>query len=369
MAQEECDNGSRNSDTGVNACRTTCVKAHCGDGVADSGEICDHGSKNGTAGDTCASNCQPTTVRSSSKSSSSVSLCGNGRREGSEKCDDGNTKNRDGCSSTCVIEGGWECQPQSSSASSGPWVTCQTGACNRAMNGSSCGGVQGICELQTEIHAEMTGDTCGTSQCPGQCIACVPNSSLSAQDSSSSSSSASAETSSSSSSSSISSSSVAVTCTDTELDPNPMIAGTVTLSGGQTYSDSCTAQRNGVITTSEIMEESCSRGIVHRNVHLTEQVPCPLGSACSNGACHSVAEFTPPPGLCSDSDGGFDLTVRGSGTSTGQLPFSDSCPSGPNFVYEYFCTGGIDPAHNIVHAVADLYHCPVGTACSNGACQ
>jgi cysteine-rich repeat protein len=34
------------------------------------------------------------------------SVCGNGIREGSEQCDDGNTANGDGCSSSCVIETG-----------------------------------------------------------------------------------------------------------------------------------------------------------------------------------------------------------------------------------------------------------------------
>ena len=70
---EECDEGVEglmdedpsnfNSDTEKNACRGNCLKPFCGDGVIDSGEI----------------------------------------------CDDRNQINGDGCSDECVVEFGWEC--------------------------------------------------------------------------------------------------------------------------------------------------------------------------------------------------------------------------------------------------------------------
>ncbi len=41
-------------------------------------------------------------------------LCGNGMVQSSETCDDGNTNNNDGCSSTCTIENGWTCSGQPS---------------------------------------------------------------------------------------------------------------------------------------------------------------------------------------------------------------------------------------------------------------
>ena len=40
---EECDNGSGNSATAVDACRPTCALAFCGDGIVDDGEVCDPG--------------------------------------------------------------------------------------------------------------------------------------------------------------------------------------------------------------------------------------------------------------------------------------------------------------------------------------
>lgn len=84
---EECDEGGINSDTKPDACRTTCKLPVCGDGVRDSGEDCD-------GGPTCKKDC----------TFPSLSVCGNGIVEGSEKCDDGNIWPGDGCNSTCGIE-------------------------------------------------------------------------------------------------------------------------------------------------------------------------------------------------------------------------------------------------------------------------
>jgi cysteine-rich repeat protein len=36
-------------------------------------------------------------------------VCGDGTLQGAESCDDGNTDNNDGCSSTCAVESGWNC--------------------------------------------------------------------------------------------------------------------------------------------------------------------------------------------------------------------------------------------------------------------
>ena len=52
---ELCDNGDGNSDSEVDACRTSCVLAACGDGVQDTGEECDDG--NTDALDGCSEVC------------------------------------------------------------------------------------------------------------------------------------------------------------------------------------------------------------------------------------------------------------------------------------------------------------------------
>jgi cysteine-rich repeat protein len=66
----------------------------CGDGVLDPSERCDDG--NLVDGDGCDSNCTPTG-------------CGNGIRTAGEECDDANTADGDGCSATCRGEGASAC--------------------------------------------------------------------------------------------------------------------------------------------------------------------------------------------------------------------------------------------------------------------
>jgi cysteine-rich repeat protein len=75
------------SSTGV-CVNNQCAKSICGDGCVDprTGETCDP--PNGT---TCDSSCH-------------LIVCGDGKREGLEQCDDGNTVNLDGCDSKCLFE-------------------------------------------------------------------------------------------------------------------------------------------------------------------------------------------------------------------------------------------------------------------------
>lgn len=88
----------------------------CGDLILDPGETCDDG--NLANSDGCDSSCHvepgwscDITGNSATPPTASVctKTCGNGIREGSEECDDGNTLGSDGCSSTCTIETGWTC--------------------------------------------------------------------------------------------------------------------------------------------------------------------------------------------------------------------------------------------------------------------
>jgi len=85
---EQCDAGAANSDILPDACRTSCVAAHCGDGVRDSGEACDDG--NDVSEDGCLPGCV-------------LNVCGDGTRDPArEECDDGNAINDDACLDTCV---------------------------------------------------------------------------------------------------------------------------------------------------------------------------------------------------------------------------------------------------------------------------
>jgi cysteine-rich repeat protein len=94
-AGEACDEGTENSDTTPNACRTDCSDPVCGDGVVDDayGEQCDDG--NTIDGDGCSVLCQ---------TEGTDPVCGNGVLEGTEECDDGNNTDGDGCSAECTSE-------------------------------------------------------------------------------------------------------------------------------------------------------------------------------------------------------------------------------------------------------------------------
>jgi cysteine-rich repeat protein len=81
---EDCD-----TDEGGGSCGV----AVCGDGKKEGAEACDDG--NTANGDGCSSTC---TVENHS------CVCGDGIKDVTEACDDGNTVNGDGCSSTCTIE-------------------------------------------------------------------------------------------------------------------------------------------------------------------------------------------------------------------------------------------------------------------------
>jgi fibro-slime domain-containing protein len=88
-----------------------CVAAACGDGIVAGTEQCDDG--NTVSGDGCSSTCQleagyacgPDQWHPTAPSTQCYpTVCGDGHREGTEQCDDGNTVPFDGCSPTCTNE-------------------------------------------------------------------------------------------------------------------------------------------------------------------------------------------------------------------------------------------------------------------------
>ena len=88
---EVCDDGSNNSDSRPNACRTDCRYAYCRDGVIDAGEQCDDGLYN-----IVANKCRPDCT---------LPRCGDAVTDNAapynEQCDDGNNSNMDGCLNSC----------------------------------------------------------------------------------------------------------------------------------------------------------------------------------------------------------------------------------------------------------------------------
>jgi fibro-slime domain-containing protein len=81
------------------------VHAHvCGDGKVEGAEGCDDG--NTMPFDGCSEDCQ---IELDCSGASCTSQCGDGIVVPPEQCDDGNTIDGDGCSKNCRVEAGWIC--------------------------------------------------------------------------------------------------------------------------------------------------------------------------------------------------------------------------------------------------------------------
>jgi fibro-slime domain-containing protein len=112
---EECD--FEPAVAGCSACRievgydcgTTssgCVPTICGNDVVEHGEQCEDGNAQPFDG------CFDCRREPACEAGVCESLCGDGQRYDDEACDDGNTRDGDGCSSTCEVELGYACTPQ-----------------------------------------------------------------------------------------------------------------------------------------------------------------------------------------------------------------------------------------------------------------
>jgi len=104
--------GFSNIQTDLIGLITINIPAVCGDGSKNAAEGCDDG--NTKNGDGCSSSCR---VEKGWRCSGGdnlnpdkcVTVCGDGNRTADEECDDGNLRNNDGCDSSCKVEKGWSC--------------------------------------------------------------------------------------------------------------------------------------------------------------------------------------------------------------------------------------------------------------------
>src|SRR5262245_33455375 len=82
------------------------------------------------------------TTTTSSSSTGGMPGCGDGVIDGSEKCDDGNPSNGDGCSSSCQVEAGFDCKgtPSECTCTPGAFLGCN-GASSVSCNASGDGTV------------------------------------------------------------------------------------------------------------------------------------------------------------------------------------------------------------------------------------
>lgn len=116
----------------------------CGNGNLDAqigGEACDDG--NSTDGDGCSSTCQVETgFACSGTPSVCQSTCGDGVLASDEGCDDGNTVSGDGCSALCVVEAG----------SGGPQILSGSG-CQLGLGSESSAGAVSLCSALVLVSA------------------------------------------------------------------------------------------------------------------------------------------------------------------------------------------------------------------------
>ena len=176
----------------------TCVQGGmCGNNMMDAGEACDDG---GTApGDGCSENCllengEPCTLDGQCESTvcdvvgsntcEDANVCGNGKTEGTESCDDGNILDGDGCTSMCKLENGQACTLDTQCASG----VCDTTSSNTCEPASICGngkletgegcddggtasgdGCSDMCFLE-DGEACTLSSACGSGFCIGSCL-------------------------------------------------------------------------------------------------------------------------------------------------------------------------------------------------------
>lgn len=86
-----------------------CISSFCGNKKLDQNQSCDDG--NTVNGDGCSSSCiiEQDYYCVDIPSICLKTVCGNGRITGGEQCDDNNTINGDGCSSLCLVEANYTC--------------------------------------------------------------------------------------------------------------------------------------------------------------------------------------------------------------------------------------------------------------------
>jgi cysteine-rich repeat protein len=139
-----------------------CTTPACGDGVVLPPEQCDDG--NTTNGDGCSSTCavQPGFTCSGSPSVCTTT-CGDGFAAGTEGCDDGNAQNGDGCSSTCNVEIGFSCSgsPSTCAPICGDGIKVAAEACDdgNVANGDGC---SSTCTVQPGFMCSGSPSVCTT---------------------------------------------------------------------------------------------------------------------------------------------------------------------------------------------------------------
>ena len=143
------------------------VNLDCGDGVRQETEACDDGNDDG--GDGCSADCLMIEegFRCPTVGVSCVPIvCGDARIDPPETCDDGNDDPNDGCDASCEREDGWTCPL--------PGVACVATECGDGIvagfeqcddGGSSAPGCSEDCQLEDGFKCETAGADCEATLC------------------------------------------------------------------------------------------------------------------------------------------------------------------------------------------------------------
>jgi|GEM_PF-3389480 len=171
---EDSDCESLTCDLAENGSSTCEDGGVCGNGQVDSGEVCDDGNTVDDGND-CGANCLWTDGAGCSTSSECVSgicnaadgncaagnVCGNGKREGLERCDDGNLLTGDGCDAACKLEEGQSCVL---SLQCGVGLVCNRRGSHTCVPADECGNgvVEGseVCDDGNSVDSDRCTNAC-----------------------------------------------------------------------------------------------------------------------------------------------------------------------------------------------------------------
>jgi fibro-slime domain-containing protein len=172
---ETCDDGNTDDADGCGGdCKveqgwgcarpnSACVRLPvCGNSVRERGEECD----SGPISDPGCGDCKILTGFWCSTPGQACleKRCGNGARTPEEACDDANTADGDGCSTSCVIESGWRCSSNGCRPICGDSLlhgseTCEDG---NTVSGDGC---SAGCRVEPGASCGTLGAACGAAAC------------------------------------------------------------------------------------------------------------------------------------------------------------------------------------------------------------
>ena len=138
----------------------------CGDTVRSGGEACEQ--SNTANGDGCSSTCnvEPGWSCTTAVPAVCTTICGDGIRTGAEQCDQGNVANGDGCSSTCQVETGWTCtgSPSTCTTTCGDGIRAGAEQCDQGNTIPGDG-----CSATCTVESGWTCTGSPTSVCTTRC--------------------------------------------------------------------------------------------------------------------------------------------------------------------------------------------------------